>query len=33
VLARDKVPATLGGREPHRINHAGGGRLVGIVVR
>jgi leucyl-tRNA synthetase len=33
VLARDKVAAALGGREPHRIIHAGGGRLVNIVVR
>ncbi len=33
VLARDKVVATLAGRQPHRIIHAGGGRLVNIVVR
>ena len=33
VLARDKVAAALGGKQPHRIIHAGGGRLVNIVVR
>jgi leucyl-tRNA synthetase len=33
VLARDKVAAALAGRQPHRIIHAGGGRLVNIVVR
>jgi leucyl-tRNA synthetase len=33
VLARDKVATALGGRQPHRIIHAGGGRLVNIVVR
>ncbi len=33
VLARDKVRAALAGREPDRIVHAGGGRLVNIVVR
>ncbi|HEY4189202.1 MAG TPA: leucine--tRNA ligase [Candidatus Limnocylindrales bacterium] len=33
VLARDKVVAALGGKQPHRIIHAGGGRLVNIVVR
>jgi leucyl-tRNA synthetase len=33
VLSRDKVVAALGGREPHRIIHAGGGKLVNIVVR
>jgi leucyl-tRNA synthetase len=33
VLARDKVRAALGGKTPHRIIHAGGGRLVNIVVR
>ncbi|OGO57604.1 MAG: leucine--tRNA ligase [Chloroflexi bacterium RBG_16_72_14] len=33
VLSRDKVLAALGGREPHRIIHAGGGKLVNIVVR
>ena len=33
VLARDKVRAALDGREPDRIVHAGGGRLVNIVVR
>ena len=32
ILARDKVIAALAGREPHRIIHAGGGRLVNIVV-
>jgi leucyl-tRNA synthetase len=32
VLARDKVRAALGGREPDRVIHAGG-RLVNIVVR
>ncbi len=32
VLARDKVVAALGGKQPHRIIHAGGGRLVNIVV-
>jgi leucyl-tRNA synthetase len=33
VLARDKVRAALAGREPDRVIHAGGGRLVNIVVR
>jgi leucyl-tRNA synthetase len=33
VLARDKVQAALAGREPDRVIHAGGGRLVNIVVR
>ena len=33
VLARPKVAAALGGRTPERIVHAGGGRLVNIVVR
>ncbi len=33
VLARDKVRAVLGGRVPDKVIHAGGGRLVNIVVR
>jgi leucyl-tRNA synthetase len=33
VLARDKVVAALDGREPARIIHAGGGRLLNIVLR
>ena len=33
VLARDKVAAALDGKQPQRIIHAGGGRLVNIVVR
>jgi leucyl-tRNA synthetase len=33
VLARPKVVAALAGRTPDRIIHAGGGRLVNIVVR
>jgi len=33
VLARDKVVAALGDREPARIIHAGGGRLVNIVLK
>ena len=33
VLARDKVVAALAGRTPQRVIHAGGGRLVNIVVR
>ncbi|HKG57025.1 MAG TPA: leucine--tRNA ligase, partial [Candidatus Limnocylindrales bacterium] len=33
VLARDKVRAALGGKEPARVIHAGGGRLVNIVIR
>jgi leucyl-tRNA synthetase len=33
VLARPKVVAALGGKIPDRIIHAGGGRLVNIVVR
>ena len=33
VLARDKVVAALGGKQPHRVIHAGGGKLVNIVVR
>ncbi len=32
ILSREKVQAVLGGRKPHRIIHAGGGRLVNIVV-
>ncbi len=33
VMARDKVVAALGGRQPARVIHAGGGRLVNIVVK
>jgi leucyl-tRNA synthetase len=33
VLARPKVAAALDGRTPARIIHAGGGRLVNVVVR
>ena len=33
VLARDKVVTALGGKQPHRVIHAGGGKLVNIVVR
>jgi leucyl-tRNA synthetase len=33
ILGRDKVRAALGDREPQRIIHAGGGKLVNIVVR
>ncbi len=33
VLSRDKVVAALGDRQPARIIHAGGGRLVNIVLR
>ncbi len=33
ILSRDRVVAALGGRQPQRIIHAGGGRLVNIVVR
>jgi leucyl-tRNA synthetase len=33
VLSRDKVVAALDGREPARIIHAGGGKLVNIVLR
>ncbi len=33
ILARDKVRAALEGREPAKVIHAGGGRLVNIVVR
>jgi leucyl-tRNA synthetase len=33
VLAREKVRAALDGRQPDRVIHAGGGRLVNIVVR
>ena len=33
VLARDKVVAALGDREPARIIHAGGGKLVNVVLR
>ena len=33
VLARDKVRAALDGRAPAKVIHAGGGRLVNIVVR
>ena len=33
VLARDKVVAALGGKQPHRVIHAGGGKLVNIVVQ
>ena len=33
VLSRDKVTAALAGRAPDKVIHAGGGRLVNIVVR
>jgi len=33
ILARDRIHAALGGREPDRVIHASGGRLVNIVVR
>jgi leucyl-tRNA synthetase len=33
VLARNRVRAALDGREPTKVIHAGGGRLVNIVVR
>jgi leucyl-tRNA synthetase len=33
VLARDRIRAALDGREPATIVHAGGGRLVNVVVR
>jgi leucyl-tRNA synthetase len=33
VLARERVVGVLAGRKPQRIVHAGGGRLVNIVVR
>jgi leucyl-tRNA synthetase len=33
VLARDKVVAAIGGRKVARIIHAGGGRLINIVLR
>jgi leucyl-tRNA synthetase len=33
VLGRDKIRAALDGREPAKVIHAGGGRLVNIVVR
>jgi leucyl-tRNA synthetase len=33
VLARPKVVAALAGKTPDRVIHAGGGRLVNIVVR
>ena len=33
ILSRDKVVAALGDREPARIIHAGGGRLVNIVLK
>jgi leucyl-tRNA synthetase len=33
VLGREKIAAALDGREPDRIIHAGGGKLVNIVVR
>jgi leucyl-tRNA synthetase len=33
VLARDKVRAALDGKQPARVIHAGGGRLVNIVIR
>ncbi len=33
VLARDKVVAALGGKDPHRVIHAGGGKLVNVVLR
>jgi leucyl-tRNA synthetase len=33
VLARDRIQELLAGRNPDRIIHAGGGRLVNIVVR
>ena len=32
MLARDKVVAALGGKQPRRVIHAGGGRLVNIVL-
>ncbi len=32
VLSRDKVVAALGGKQPRRVIHAGGGRLVNIVL-
>ena len=32
VLARDKVVAALDGKQPRRVIHAGGGRLVNIVL-
>jgi leucyl-tRNA synthetase len=33
ILSREKVQAVLAGRKPDRIIHAGGGKLVNIVVR
>jgi hypothetical protein len=33
VLARPKIVAALDGKTPVRVIHAGGGRLVNIVVR
>jgi len=33
VLSREKVIAALGGREPDRIIHVDGGKLVNLVVR
>jgi leucyl-tRNA synthetase len=33
VLASDRIRAVLGGRDPLRVIHAGGGRLVNLVVR
>jgi leucyl-tRNA synthetase len=33
VMARDKVVAALGGRKPDRVIHAGGGKLVNIVIK
>ena len=33
ALSREKIVAALGGKQPDRIIHAGGGRLVNIVVR
>ena len=33
VLARERVQELLAGRTPDRVIHAGGGRLVNIVVR
>jgi leucyl-tRNA synthetase len=33
VLGSERIRAVLGGREPLRVIHAGGGRLVNLVVR
>ena len=33
VLASPRIQELLGGRQPERIIHAGGGRLVNLVVR